>query len=163
MRVTVDEAVWRCAIHLALVDEFDGGCVLLLQRIMFNETGVCTDWSRAAPLRIAGELHYGNWLGWLEDSLLRHFGLGSPLRHIAARCSCRVVLVTRLREPTREGTERKRRQPRASVEAFIENTLPMFQTTPYALDATRSLTCRLSAASASATSTACRPTPPPLS
>ena len=32
-----------------------------------------------------------------------------------------------------------------------------------ALDATRSLTCRLSAASASATSTACRPTPPPLS
>ena len=60
----------------------------------------CADNERA-PLLIAGELHADNGLGALDGSLLAHFGPTSPLRQAAAQWACKVVLVTRLREPSR--------------------------------------------------------------
>jgi hypothetical protein len=58
-----------------------------------------SDWAARPPLRLAAELHYGNTLPGIGRSLFRHFGVQSPLRQAALRCACKVVLVTRLREP----------------------------------------------------------------
>ena len=64
-----------------------------------NETS-CADRTSRTPLRIAAELHYNNALSGLHGSLLLHFGPASPLRRIIGGppCSCKVVLVTRLRD-----------------------------------------------------------------
>lgn len=67
-----------------------------------NTSGACNR-MRRSPLRLAAELHYNNGLPGLAGSLLQHFGPGSPLQRLvassAAGCLCKVVLVTRLREP----------------------------------------------------------------
>eukprot|EP00326_Haptolina_ericina_P006008 CAMPEP_0181203152 /NCGR_PEP_ID=MMETSP1096-20121128/19230_1 /TAXON_ID=156174 ORGANISM="Chrysochromulina ericina, Strain CCMP281" /NCGR_SAMPLE_ID=MMETSP1096 /ASSEMBLY_ACC=CAM_ASM_000453 /LENGTH=444 /DNA_ID=CAMNT_0023293727 /DNA_START=136 /DNA_END=1467 /DNA_ORIENTATION=+ len=71
----------------------------VLRLALLNKSTSCSSWAHRSPLRIAAELHYGNTLGPLEDSLMRYFGPASPLRQIAMRCTCKVVLVTRLRDP----------------------------------------------------------------
>ena len=62
-----------------------------------NRTSNCSDWSRRPVLRLAAEQHYGGYL--TTSALLRSFGPASPLRSAALSCACRVVLVTRFREP----------------------------------------------------------------
>ena len=62
-----------------------------------NRTSNCSDWSRRPVLRLAAEQHYGGYL--TTSALLRSFGPASPLRSAALSCACRVVLVTRIREP----------------------------------------------------------------
>ena len=67
-----------------------------------NHSGGCLRWDRWArrpPLRLAGELHYGNTLAGLEGSLMRYLGPGSAARQALLRCACKVVLVTRVRQP----------------------------------------------------------------
>ena len=49
-----------------------------------------------APLRLFAEHHYSRHS---LEAILGHFGPYSPLQRVAAQCHCRVVLVTRLREP----------------------------------------------------------------
>lgn len=61
-----------------------------------NSTRRCSDWSQRAPLRLFAEHHYSRHS---LEAILSHFGPYSPLQHAAFRCSCRVVLATRLREP----------------------------------------------------------------
>ena len=56
----------------------------------------CSDWSRRPSLRFVAEHHYSRVA---LVSMLGYFGPISPLQQVAARCRCRVVLVTRLREP----------------------------------------------------------------
>ena len=56
----------------------------------------CDDWRTRKPLRLIAEHHYTRH--GLE-AILSHFGPYSPLQRAAAQCRCRVVLVTRLREP----------------------------------------------------------------
>tara|TARA_B100000795_G_scaffold192356_1_gene146767 strand:- start:226 stop:1263 length:1038 start_codon:yes stop_codon:yes gene_type:complete len=64
-----------------------------------NSCSGWTDWMRRAPLRLLGELHAGNNLPGLPGSLLQYAGPGSPLRNTMLRCACKLVLVTRMREP----------------------------------------------------------------
>ena len=68
-----------------------------------NHSGGCLRWDRwvrRPPLRLAGELHYGNTLAGLEGSLMRFLGPGSAARQALLRCACKVVLVTRVRQPS---------------------------------------------------------------
>lgn len=68
-----------------------------------NYSGGCNRWDRwvhRPPLRLAGELHYGNRLAGLEGSLMRFLGPGSAARQALLRCACKVVLVTRVRQPS---------------------------------------------------------------
>ena len=68
-----------------------------------NYSGGCHRWDRwvrRPPLRLAGELHYGNTLAGLEGSLMRYLGPGSAARQALLRCACKVVLVTRVRQPS---------------------------------------------------------------
>ena len=68
-----------------------------------NYSGGCLRWDRwvrRPPLRLAGELHYGNTLAGLEGSLMRFLGPGSAARQALLRCACKVVLVTRVRQPS---------------------------------------------------------------
>jgi hypothetical protein len=62
----------------------------VLRLALLNKSTSCSSWAHRSPLRIAAELHYGNTLGPLEDSLMRYFGPASPLRQIAMRCTCKV-------------------------------------------------------------------------
>ena len=61
-----------------------------------NSCSGWTDWMRRPPLRLLGELHQ---LAGLRGSLLQYAGPGSPLRNTMLRCACKLVLVTRMREP----------------------------------------------------------------
>ena len=84
------------------LDSMPRAATALINALSSTQAGGCTSWhawTRRSPLRILGELHYGNALPPLRDSLLAHFGPASPLRHAALRCACKVVLVTRLRDP----------------------------------------------------------------
>ena len=65
-----------------------------------NSCGSWTNWMSRAPLRLLGELHYGNTQPGLLGSLLEHYGPSSPLRGAMLRCACKLVLLTRLREPS---------------------------------------------------------------
>ena len=65
-----------------------------------NSCGSWTNWMSRAPLRLLGELHYGNSQPGLLGSLLEHYGPSSPLRATMLRCACKLVLLTRLREPS---------------------------------------------------------------
>ena len=56
-------------------------------------------WARRPPLRLAAELHYGNTYPGLRNGMLRHVGPSSALARAALRCNCKMVLVTRVREP----------------------------------------------------------------
>ncbi len=59
--------------------------------------GGCAHWPASrAHLRLAAEYHYSRYP---LSVMLTRFGPSSPLQHVAAQCRCRVVLVTRLREP----------------------------------------------------------------
>ena len=68
-----------------------------LQRAINRSSG-CGDWESRSPLRILGSLHYGSRYG-IRD-VFDAFGPASPLRHVMLRCTCKVVLMTRVREPT---------------------------------------------------------------
>eukprot|EP00966_Prymnesium_polylepis_P172772 3995760-Prymnesium_polylepis.1 len=61
-----------------------------------NRTAACSDWARRAPLRMLVEHHYSRIT---TDQMISSFGPTSPLQQVAARCRCRVVLLTRLRQP----------------------------------------------------------------
>ena len=57
----------------------------------------CADWpARRQPLRMSVEYHYARNP---QHLLLSSFGPHSPLQAVSAQCGCRIVLVTRLREP----------------------------------------------------------------
>lgn len=56
----------------------------------------CADWEQRAPLRLVAEHHYSR-MGLM--TMLGAFGPFSPVQQVAANCGCKVVLVTRLREP----------------------------------------------------------------
>ena len=82
------------AIERALLTEVDGSSCASWHR-----------WATRAPLRILGELHYGGISGvnrkaGIQETLLKHFGPASRLQQVVMRCACKVVLVTRLREPS---------------------------------------------------------------
>ena len=56
----------------------------------------CDAWSGRAPLRMIAEHHYSRLP---LNVVMGYFGPMSPMQQVGARCHCRVVLVTRLREP----------------------------------------------------------------
>ena len=56
----------------------------------------CDDWTDRPTLRLAAELHYSYQT---TQESLASFGPRSPLQHVASRCGCRLVLLTRLRRP----------------------------------------------------------------
>lgn len=68
----------------------------LVMRAVLNGSN-CAHWpAQRQPLRMAVEYHYArNPL----TQLLSTFGPGSRLQTVGAQCACRIVLVTRLREP----------------------------------------------------------------
>ena len=68
-----------------------------LQRAI-NRSSRCEDWEHRPPLRILGSLHYGSRHG-IRD-MFDSFGPASPLRQVMLQCTCKVVLMTRVREPT---------------------------------------------------------------
>ena len=56
----------------------------------------CEHASRPIRLRLFAEHHYSRHS---VEAVLGQFGPFSPLQRVAARCRCRIVLATRLREP----------------------------------------------------------------
>ena len=57
---------------------------------------VCGDWSHRQPLRVLIEHHYSRIT---TSMVMASLGPYSPMQQVARQCNCRVVLVTRLREP----------------------------------------------------------------
>jgi hypothetical protein len=68
----------------------------LMQSMLGPRNRSCAQWSNRTPIRLLAEHHYSRHS---LEVILGHFGPFSPLQRVAARCRCRVVLVTRLREP----------------------------------------------------------------
>ena len=80
------------------LDAMDQMAVALL-RLLLREPSTLSNTSCAdAPpsLRLLAELHYSYKS---TRDVLATFGPQSPVRHVAPRCNCRVVLFTRLRHP----------------------------------------------------------------
>ena len=69
----------------------------LIELLLGPANRSCAEWSRRRPaLRLAAELHYSSMTA---EAMMVAFGPWSPLQQLASHCGCRLVLVTRLREP----------------------------------------------------------------
>jgi hypothetical protein len=69
----------------------------LIELLLGPPNRTCTDWSRRPALRLAAELHYSRTM--TAEAMMVAFGPWSPLQQLASHCGCRLVMVTRLREP----------------------------------------------------------------
>ena len=69
----------------------------LIELLLGPPNRSCTDWSRRPVLRVAAELHYSRVM--TAEAMMVAFGPWSPLQQLASHCGCRLVMVTRLREP----------------------------------------------------------------
>ena len=69
----------------------------LIELLLGPPNRSCTDWSRRPVLRLAAELHYSRVM--TAEAMMVAFGPWSPLQQLASHCGCRLVMVTRLREP----------------------------------------------------------------
>ena len=69
----------------------------LIELLLGPPNRSCTDWSRRPALRLAAELHYSRTM--TAEAMMVAFGPWSPLQQLASHCGCRLVMVTRLREP----------------------------------------------------------------
>ena len=68
----------------------------LIELLLGPPNRSCSDWSRRPVLRLAAELHYSYMTA---EAMMVAFGPWSPLQQLASHCGCRLVMVTRLREP----------------------------------------------------------------
>ena len=69
----------------------------LMHTLLGPRNRSCAAWWERAPVRLLIEHHYSRHS---LEAIMGHFGPLSPLQRIAARCRCRIVLLTRLRRPT---------------------------------------------------------------
>ena len=84
---------WKEARRGAIGSNSSGGLVRASAAGANDASGSCVF---RAPLRLVMEHHYTRLT---TETVVGLFGPHTPLRHAAARCGCRVVLFTRLREP----------------------------------------------------------------
>lgn len=82
-------AFWHYALH-----HYPAITSLVTSAMLGPRNASCK--ARRAPLRLVAEFHYSRAS---LATMLAYFGPFSPLQQVATRCKCKVVLVTRLREP----------------------------------------------------------------
>lgn len=68
----------------------------LIHTLLGSRNQSCDEWQTRAPLRLLVEHHYSRHS---LEAILGHFGPYSPLQRVAAKCHCRIILATRVREP----------------------------------------------------------------
>ncbi|KAL3915761.1 MAG: hypothetical protein SGPRY_007089 [Prymnesium sp.] len=61
-----------------------------------HRSAVCSNWTSRRPVRLLVEHHYSRIS---NADMLSRFGPSSPVQQVAAQCRCRIVLLTRLRQP----------------------------------------------------------------